>query len=58
MAFDTLGLEGLGSLARNSVEFASFPVGQSQSGSHEARLQQWNKKWEEFCNWIVNTLES
>lgn len=58
MAFDTLGLEGLGSLARNSVEFASFPSGQGHIDYHEIRLKQWNDKWEEFCIWIVKNLGS
>jgi adenosine deaminase CECR1 len=54
MAFDALGLEGLGSLARNSIEFASFPDRQCQTQYGKSRLQQWNDKWEEFCSWVVN----
>ncbi|KAF4125773.1 adenosine deaminase CECR1 [Geosmithia morbida] len=67
--WENLGLAGLGSLAENSVRWASFED-QDQSawvkGVREAsagegvkaeRLRQWQVEWEAFCLWIVTEFD-
>lgn len=63
--WENLGLEGLGSLAENSVRFASFDDysakdwqkdvkdGAYGHGIRAQRLKEWAKDWEHFCQWIV-----
>ena len=63
--WDNLGLEGLGSLAENSIRWASFEdctssewsrqvrQGMLGDGLRAQRLQQWLEDWEKFCQWIV-----
>lgn len=60
-----VGLEGLGSLAENSVRWAAFEdetpaewtAGVKEaslgSGIKAERLRQWATEWEKFCLWIV-----
>ncbi|KAL9105735.1 MAG: hypothetical protein Q9187_008662 [Circinaria calcarea] len=64
--WENLGLEGLGSLAENSVRFAAFAPDQSQEawvkdvgngikgkGVRARRMKAWRAEWEEFCQWVV-----
>jgi adenosine deaminase CECR1 len=63
--WENLGLEGLGSLAENSVRWASFDDlsakewtqdikdGMMGKGQRAKRLKEWTQKWERFCAWIV-----
>jgi adenosine deaminase CECR1 len=54
--WENLGLEGLGSLAENSVRWASFEdvkEGSMGKGTRALRLKEWMKKWEGYCAWIV-----
>lgn len=64
--WDNLGLEGLGSLAENSVRFAAFGPDQNQQawekdvsngikgkGLRGHRMKQWRAEWEHFCKWVV-----
>lgn len=63
--WENLGLEGLGSLAENSVRWASFEDqdqpswtasikdGMFGKGVRAKRLKEWVAKWERFCAWIV-----
>ncbi|KAH4602220.1 hypothetical protein HBH82_163950 [Parastagonospora nodorum] len=63
--WENLGLEGLGSLAENSVRWASFDDlgakewvqdikdGSMGKGQRAQRLKEWMKKWEGYCAWIV-----
>ncbi|TKX22906.1 adenine deaminase-like protein [Elsinoe australis] len=63
--WDNLGLEGLGSLAENSVRHASFDdfnaaewaqeikEGAYGQGERAERMQEWAHQWEQFCQWIV-----
>jgi len=63
--WENLGLEGLGSLAENSVRWASFDDYTSQEwvqdikdgsmgkGIRAQRLKEWTTRWERFCAWIV-----
>lgn len=63
--WENLGLEGLGSLAENSVRWASFDDYTAQEwtqdvkdgmfgkGIRAERLKQWVSKWEKYCAWIV-----
>lgn len=63
--WQNLGLEGLGSLAENSVRFALFEDESKETwdrGVREAslgeglrarRLKEWAIAWEKFCLWIV-----
>lgn len=63
--WENLGLEGLGSLAENSVRWASFDEDDQSSwtasikdgmfgkGIRAKRLKEWVSKWERFCAWIV-----
>jgi adenosine deaminase CECR1 len=64
--WDNLGLEGLGSLAENSVRWASFEDynqkewvqeiknGTMGKGTRAKRLKEWMSRWEKFCAWIVD----
>ncbi|KAI0202333.1 hypothetical protein F4808DRAFT_468480 [Astrocystis sublimbata] len=64
--FDNIGLGGLGALAQNSVRWSNFvdqnqeewirdiEMGASGSGKKAERLQQWQEKWESYCQWIVD----
>ncbi|TDZ26325.1 Adenosine deaminase 2 [Colletotrichum sidae] len=63
--WENVGLEGLGSLAENSVRWSAFEdetAAQWTAGVKEAslgsgvkaeRLRQWATEWEKFCLWIV-----
>jgi adenosine deaminase CECR1 len=63
--WENLGLAGLGSLAENSVRWASFEDytreewvqdikdGTLGRGIRAERLKDWIKKWERFCAWVV-----
>jgi adenosine deaminase CECR1 len=63
--WENLGLEGLGSLAENSVRWASLDDysakdwtqdikdGMFGKGIRAKRLKEWVSKWERFCAWIV-----
>jgi len=64
-ALESLGLEGLGSLAENSVRWAAFEDlgnkewleslkgGMYGNGVMAGRMKEWHKEWEVFCQWIV-----
>jgi adenosine deaminase CECR1 len=64
--WENLGLEGLGSLAENSVRWASFEDytqkdwvqdvkdGTMGKGTRAKRLKEWMSRWEKFCAWIVD----
>ncbi|KAH0337984.1 Metallo-dependent hydrolase, partial [Aureobasidium melanogenum] len=63
--WENLGLEGLASLAENSVRWASFEDLNTQQwqqelkdgaygkGERAKRMQQWAKDFEKFCQWVV-----
>jgi adenosine deaminase CECR1 len=63
--WENLGLEGLGSLAENSVRWASFDDysakewtqdikdGSMGKGVRAEKLKEWMKRWEGYCAWIV-----
>ncbi|KAL9596687.1 MAG: hypothetical protein Q9219_005646 [cf. Caloplaca sp. 3 TL-2023] len=64
--WDNLGLEGLGSLAENSVRYAAFAPdqdgkewskdvkdGKYGDGVRAARMREWTTQWNEFCQWII-----
>ncbi|KAI8288754.1 adenosine deaminase family protein [Colletotrichum chrysophilum] len=63
--WENVGLEGLGSLAENSVRWSAFEdetpaewtAGVKEaslgSGVKAERLKQWSTEWEKFCLWIV-----
>jgi adenosine deaminase CECR1 len=63
--WENLGLEGLGSLAENSVRWASFrdlntkewvqdvKDGSMGKGERAQRLKEWMRRWEGYCAWIV-----
>ncbi|KAK0295463.1 hypothetical protein LTS00_006094 [Friedmanniomyces endolithicus] len=63
--WDNLGLEGLASLAENSVRWATFEdctgnmwqqeikAGAFGNGVRAERIRVWNSKFEEFCAWVV-----
>lgn len=64
--WDNLGLQGLASLAENSVRFAAFdPDQKSQEwikdikdgvygqGVRASRMRQWTEDWNKFCEWVV-----
>jgi adenosine deaminase CECR1 len=64
--WENLGLEGLGSLAYNSVRYAAYPPDQTAQewnkdikdgvfgdGIRAARLREWTSEWNKFCEWIV-----
>lgn len=62
---ESLGLDGLGALAENSVRYAAFEdldnkawtedckAGRFGKGVRAGRLKEWQKKWERFCQWVV-----
>lgn len=62
---ESLGLEGLGSLAENSVRYAAFEDqdakgwtedlkrGSFGQGLRARRMKEWKKEWERFVQWIV-----
>ncbi|CAI6266923.1 unnamed protein product [Periconia digitata] len=64
--WENLGLEGLGSLAENSVRWASFEDytpqewvasvkdGSMGKGERAERLKEWMRRWEKYCAWIVD----
>ena len=62
----SLGLEGLGSLAENSVRYAAYAPDQTTmewnkdikdgvygEGIRASHLREWTAQWNEFCEWIV-----
>ena len=64
--WESLGLEGLGSLAENSVRYAAYGPDQNTKewnkdisdgvfgqGIRAARLREWAGQWSQFCEWIV-----
>ena len=64
--WDNLGLEGLGSLAENSVRYAAYAPDQTTKewnkdvkdgifgdGVRASRLREWTSEWNKFCEWIV-----
>ena len=63
--WEDLGLEGLGSLALNSIRWSVFEdqtteewlegidVGEKGFGIKAKRMQEWGREWEEFCEWVV-----
>lgn len=64
--WENLGLEGLGSLAENSVRYAAFEPDQDSKewnkdirdgkygeGIRAARMREWTTQWNEFCQWII-----
>lgn len=64
--WESLGLEGLGSLAENSVRYAAFSPDQTTKewnkdikdgvfgdGIRAARLREFHAEWNKFCEWIV-----
>lgn len=64
--WENLGLEGLGSLAENSVRYAAFAPDQttkewvrdiknglSGNGIRASRMHEWRTEWNDFCEWIV-----
>ncbi|KAB8070109.1 hypothetical protein BDV29DRAFT_38985 [Aspergillus leporis] len=65
-AFDNIGLAGLGALAQNSIRWSNFEdqnevewirdidFGENGDGIKAQRMQAWNAKWEEFCQWVVD----
>lgn len=65
-AFEILGLEGLASLAENSLQYAlhedcsskqwikEVSEGGIGQGVRARRLRQWSLEWEMFCKWIVD----
>jgi adenosine deaminase CECR1 len=65
--WENLGLEGLGSLAENSVRWANFEECTSKEwnqsikdgafgkGVRALRMKEWSQEFEEFCAWVVLT---
>ncbi|KAF2218207.1 hypothetical protein BDZ85DRAFT_208545 [Elsinoe ampelina] len=63
--WENLGLEGLGSLAENSIRWATFDdynsaewseeikAGAFGQGERAQRMQEWSSQWEKYCAWIV-----
>ncbi|KAI9805823.1 MAG: hypothetical protein M1825_000437 [Sarcosagium campestre] len=63
---ENVGLEGLGSLADNSVRWAAFEDQSSNEwlqgikeaslgkGIRASRMKEWALEWERFCQWIVD----
>ena len=64
--WENIGLEGLGSLAENSVRWAAFAPDQTTKewnkdikdgvfgvGVRASRLREFNVEWNKFCEWIV-----
>ncbi|PGH28816.1 adenosine deaminase [[Emmonsia] crescens] len=67
--WENLGLEGLGSLAENSVRWGIYEdqteeewlrdieLGINGSGIRAERMKCWQESWEIFCQWIVDEYE-
>jgi len=65
LAFDNLGLEGLGTMAENSVKWSAFEdetqaewtkgikMGKAGGGSKGERVRVWNEEFEKWCEWVV-----
>lgn len=64
--WENLGLEGLGSLAENSVRYAAYGPDQTTKewnkdikdgvygqGIRAERLREWTSEWNQFCEWIL-----
>ena len=64
--WENLGLEGLGSLAENSVRYAAYGPDQSAAewrkdvkdgvygvGVRAERMREWTGEWNAFCEWVV-----
>ena len=63
--WENLGLEGLGSLAENSVRWACYTDqstkewnkdiadGKYGQGVRAQHLKEWNMEWSAFCEWVV-----
>lgn len=63
--WENLGLEGLGSLAENSVRWAAYEDQTSKEwtkdikdgifgeGIRASRLREWTMDWNKFCEWII-----
>ena len=64
--WENLGLEGLGSLAENSVRYAAYTPDQTTrewnkdikdggfgDGIRASRLREWTTEWNKYCEWIV-----
>ncbi len=64
--WENLGLEGLGSLAENSVRYAAYGPDQNTKewnkdikdgvygqGIRAERLREWTREWNKFCEWIL-----
>jgi adenosine deaminase CECR1 len=63
--WENLGLEGLASLAENSVRWAAFTDctakewqqeikdGAYGKGVRAERMREWKSEWEKFCQWVV-----
>ena len=64
--WENLGLEGLGSLAENSVRYAAYEPDQSNQEWNKdikagvygqcvraERLREWTSEWNRFCEWIL-----
>lgn len=64
-AVESLGLDGLGALAENSVRYAAFEdadpkvwteelkKGMFGEGLRARRMKEWKSAWERFCQWVV-----
>ncbi|KAI9722196.1 MAG: hypothetical protein M1828_004879 [Chrysothrix sp. TS-e1954] len=65
-SIESLGLEGLGALAENSVRWAAFEDADSKTwtegirdgaygktGIRAQRMKEWKQDWEKFCQWVV-----
>lgn len=65
LAFQNLGLEGLATLAENSIRWSALEdqnsanwlkvirEGASGKGIKAARLRDWEQEFERFCQWVV-----
>lgn len=54
-AFGNVGLEGVGDIVETGIKWAAFPdvpVGEV-FGIRKQRLEEWTKRWEEYCHWIT-----
>ena len=64
--WENIGLEGLGSLAENSVRYAAYWPDQNNKewnkdikdgkygeGIRAERMREWTAEWNKFCQWIV-----
>jgi adenosine deaminase CECR1 len=67
--WEDLGIEGLGSLAENSVRWAAFEdesedvwnvgvkEGYKGNGIKAKKMREWKVEWEIFCEWVVKEFE-